>query len=96
MSTLESVTEPAADPEVIMTPAEAICLPNHALDPGSAVRRVAIAYYFVEVYGSPPKEKWTTVVTDLMSRLCMPLGSRDTVYSVFRSMAQCQLAKQSF
>ena len=96
-----SVPDPIAPPPVELTPAEELIEATHtnkvALSSGSAeLRRSTIAYYFVEMYGCPSEDSWPLVVTDLINRLRMPVGSRDAVYSIFKDVVHCRLDKTKF
>ena len=98
---IEPVPYPIAPPPVRLTPVEELIEATHSnkvsLSPGSAeLRRSTIAYFFVEIYGCPSEDTWPLVVTDLIKRLRMPVGSRDAVYSIFKDIVHCRLDKTKF
>jgi hypothetical protein len=49
-------------------------------------RRIAIAHLFQDIYGQPPETEWPMLISTIIHRLSVPLGSRDVVKRVFEQV----------
>lgn len=65
--------------------------------PGMAAkRRETFALFYFQIFGSPPREKWSRCVSFLAQLLKVPDGSRDAIYRVFEDCEHAGAKKELF
>ena len=59
-------------------------------------RREAFAFFYTQVFSSPDRERWPTVVSYLAQIFHVPNGSRDAIYRVFEDCEEAESNNVSY